>query len=316
MSLRVFFRYLNLHSQLKYSDLMDAYSKVDSFMLFTCDFELTPLLFRGLSLEDAEKEIEAGLEWLLSLLNDKDVRATFFVEGFLCKLFPHLVVKIGEAGHEIGCHGYVHASYGGIWFPLQHVIPRNLPVSERRVHIRRASKLIEETVGDRPRSFRAPFLALDEKTIKILSDEGFLSDSSLYNLAYGKLSLPYHPNIFDLTLEGDEAIYEVPITVSPLTKRKWLIFQTHVPLLDLDISKIRKTAFLLQMISSSHGLPTIIVPLMHLSEYFIYEEGQVRMIQENIMRLIQFLEYVERIGMKSVTMSDMIEIFAREYAAV
>jgi hypothetical protein len=294
------------HSSFEYSHVT-----LDSFLVFTCDFEITPLLYRGLSLEDAKKEIEVGIEWLLPLLKEKNILATFFVEGLLCKWFPHLVGMLKEEGHEIGCHGYIHASYGGVWFPLRHVIPKNLSVCERRVHIRRAVKVIETSVGERPRSFRAPYLAVDEKTIEILKDEGFLVDSSLYNLAFGMPSLPYHLNPFNVAREGEGELFEAPITVSPVPRRKRLFFYTHVPLMDLDITTIRNTIFLLQRVSSFSDNPTIIIPIIHLWEYFFYKASQIQINHENITKLNHFFELSKRIGMKSVTMRDMIEIFDR-----
>lgn len=194
--------------------------------------------------------------------------------------------------------------------PLRYGIPKNLSVSERRVHIRRATKLIETAVGERPRSFRAPYLAVDEKTIEILRDEDFLVDSSLYNLAFGKPSLPYHPHPFDLTREGEGHLFEAPITVSPVPQRKGLFFHTHLPLMELNISTIRNAISHLQSISSLYDHPaTIIIPIIHLWEYFFYSASQIQMLHENITKLNQFLEFTESIGMKSVTMSEMMEKF-------
>lgn len=124
MSLRIFIQYMNPYTPSQYVSFKYSNVTVDSFLVFTCDFEISPLLYCGLSLEDAGEEIEAGIEWLLPMLKEKDIMATFFVEGLLCKWFPHLVEMLGEAGHEIGCHGYVHASYGGVWFPYDTEFPR------------------------------------------------------------------------------------------------------------------------------------------------------------------------------------------------
>src|SRR5687767_3717480 len=45
------------------------------------------------------------------LLEDFDatgVRATFFILGFVAERYPELVRRIHAAGHEIGCHSYLH----------------------------------------------------------------------------------------------------------------------------------------------------------------------------------------------------------------
>jgi peptidoglycan-N-acetylglucosamine deacetylase len=46
---------------------------------------------------------------LLDLLGRVNVRATFFVLGWVAERHPELVAEIRSAGHEIGSHGYAHA---------------------------------------------------------------------------------------------------------------------------------------------------------------------------------------------------------------
>src|SRR5262245_42714862 len=45
---------------------------------------------------------------LLDLLDRRQVRATFFVVGWIAERHPELIQDIISAGHEIGSHGYWH----------------------------------------------------------------------------------------------------------------------------------------------------------------------------------------------------------------
>ena len=45
---------------------------------------------------------------LLTLLAEQQVRATFFVLGWVAENVPGLVRQIALAGHEIASHGYSH----------------------------------------------------------------------------------------------------------------------------------------------------------------------------------------------------------------
>ena len=45
---------------------------------------------------------------MLTVLEEKNVKATFFVTGRFAKKFPQLVQNIAAKGHEIGNHGYSH----------------------------------------------------------------------------------------------------------------------------------------------------------------------------------------------------------------
>ena len=46
---------------------------------------------------------------VLDLLDEFDIRATFFVVADVVEHYPGLVESIVERGHEIGCHGLHHA---------------------------------------------------------------------------------------------------------------------------------------------------------------------------------------------------------------
>ncbi len=49
-----------------------------------------------------------GMPRLLPLLESFGVRATFFVTGIIVALYPGLMRRIADGGHEIGIHGEVH----------------------------------------------------------------------------------------------------------------------------------------------------------------------------------------------------------------
>lgn len=53
----------------------------------------------------------AAVASILSTLQDKGVRATFFVTGEFARRFPGDVAAIVDAGHRIGNHSDTHASY-------------------------------------------------------------------------------------------------------------------------------------------------------------------------------------------------------------
>lgn len=48
---------------------------------------------------------------LMALLEEKDVRATFFLCGYRIELFPDLPGALRRSGHELGVHGYSHSCF-------------------------------------------------------------------------------------------------------------------------------------------------------------------------------------------------------------
>ena len=53
-------------------------------------------------------EYDRLLEEILEKLENRQVRGTFFCVGKLATMFPHVVRKISDAGHEVGCHSNNH----------------------------------------------------------------------------------------------------------------------------------------------------------------------------------------------------------------
>lgn len=49
-----------------------------------------------------------GIPRLLPLLESRGIRATFFVTGIIGSVYPGLLKRIADGGHEIGIHGAVH----------------------------------------------------------------------------------------------------------------------------------------------------------------------------------------------------------------
>ena len=134
---------------------------------FTCDLEpdCPPFLegFRG---------VEEGLPRLLSLLEDADVRATFFTTGDVARKYPEAVRAVLAGGHELGCHGMTHTAFTAM----------SRDVAEAEI---RESATILRSHSD-VTSFRAPYLRFPDEFLPILEDSGFKLDSSQakYKKAY------------------------------------------------------------------------------------------------------------------------------------
>ncbi|MCA9630889.1 MAG: polysaccharide deacetylase family protein [Myxococcales bacterium] len=82
---------------------------------------------------------------ILDILEEKNVRATFFVVGRKVRLFPELVKQIAERGHGLGLHGYQHDRLFS-WKTPRYV----------EEDIQRTQTAIEEACGVRPTLFRPP----------------------------------------------------------------------------------------------------------------------------------------------------------------
>ena len=93
--------------------------------------------------------IETPTDELLAILDELNIKATFFMTGEFVLNFPESAKKIRDAGHEIGCHSLSHP----------HLLTYGLDMRFKQV--RRNVEIIRETLGVNPRLFRPPFGEFD-----------------------------------------------------------------------------------------------------------------------------------------------------------
>ena len=64
-----------------------------------------------------ESRIIKNTEMILELFEKYDVKATFFVLGYIAEKFPDMIKKISGLGHEIASHSYAPVSYTHLTLP-------------------------------------------------------------------------------------------------------------------------------------------------------------------------------------------------------
>lgn len=160
-----------------------------------------------------EDRIEYSLKKLIDLLGENNIKATFFVLGYIAKKHPKLIRKLAEEGHEVASHGSFHK------------LVYKETEEEFREDIKYARNTIEEIIGKEVVIFRASTWSISKNTLwalEILEDEGFICDSSIQPFQTqisgikGAPINPYHPIIDGKKLK----ILEFPPTVLSFYKVK------------------------------------------------------------------------------------------------
>ncbi|NLY47124.1 MAG: polysaccharide deacetylase family protein [Tissierella sp.] len=108
--------------------------------------------------------IDWGNEYIDEMLNifkDNEIKITFFPTGRWAENNSDILLKIYNAGHEIGNHGYRHLDYDKLDY--------NTNYSE----IDTAHKIIEDIINESPKYFSPPSGAFNESTIKAADDLGY-----------------------------------------------------------------------------------------------------------------------------------------------
>jgi peptidoglycan/xylan/chitin deacetylase (PgdA/CDA1 family) len=108
--------------------------------------------------------IEEGMALLLDLLDQENVRGTFFVTGEVATRYPRSVQEILSRGHELGSHSLTHSN-----FTL-------LDRGGAREDIRASMDILRQF--GQVQSFRAPHLMFPDRFLRLLEEAGLVTDSS------------------------------------------------------------------------------------------------------------------------------------------
>ena len=136
-----------------------------------------------------------GAERILALLQRHGIAATWFIPGHTIETYPAMSVRIAEAGHEIGHHGWTHMT------------PVTMSRDEEEAGLQRGTDAIVKLCGRKPRGYRSPAWDLSENTIELLVARGFLYESSMMGNDY----TPYFART------GDVIALEEPMVLGPET---------------------------------------------------------------------------------------------------
>ncbi len=125
--------------------------------------------------------VERNTLRMLDLLSEHDVRATFFVLGWVAERWPRLVTEIAGRGHEVACHGYAHR------------LVYKLGPEKFRADVSRGKRILEDCLGAPVRGFRAASYSIVASTLwalDIVIEEGFQYDSSIFPVHHDIYGIP------------------------------------------------------------------------------------------------------------------------------
>ncbi|OHB54857.1 MAG: hypothetical protein A2Y12_05450 [Planctomycetes bacterium GWF2_42_9] len=149
-----------------------------------------------------------GTPRILEILAKSEVPATFFFTAEAAKLHPDVVKNVDEAGHEIGCHSLCHETLGDEIIPIPGLKPVLPEECYHRLSL--ATQILQDVLGKKITSFRAPRLWGSTAMVNALEDLGYVADASYPMFYYQKRLIPYHPSREDWTAEGGMRIVEIP----------------------------------------------------------------------------------------------------------
>lgn len=161
-----------------------------------------------------ETRIHSNVDKIFNLLAKSNLKATFFVVGWIAEKYPEVLNKIDKLGYEIGSHTNMHQ--------LMYEQKRN----EVQQDLKRSIDIIQSITGKKVTAFRAPGFSITEKNkwaFEVLAENGITHDSSVFPAGRAHGGFPSfskaEPSI--IKINGYE-LKEFPINTVPILGKKWI----------------------------------------------------------------------------------------------
>jgi polysaccharide deacetylase family sporulation protein PdaB len=100
---------------------------------------------------------------ILAILDEYDIKTTFFLVGFWLERYPEVARRIAEAGHEIGYHSATHPHMA------------SLSAEQIQQELMSTHQQIKEITGQEARLFRPPFGEYNNRVIDNAEKVGYLT---------------------------------------------------------------------------------------------------------------------------------------------
>jgi polysaccharide deacetylase family protein (PEP-CTERM system associated) len=153
--------------------------------------------------EEKSSTVQKNTACILDLLKKFNIKATFFILGWVAERQPDLVKYIYTQGHEVACHGYGHER------------ANQLKGDDALRDITKSKNILKKIIGEEIVGYRAPNFSISDNILEHLKELNFVYDSSYnpfsLNRRYGSIS-----GSLSKVGEGcyltEKGIYEIPLS--------------------------------------------------------------------------------------------------------
>ncbi|NOY73033.1 MAG: DUF3473 domain-containing protein [Gammaproteobacteria bacterium] len=156
--------------------------------------------------------VEKNTQRLMDIFDEAQVKATFFVLGWVADRNRSLVKEIARRGHEVASHGYSHQ-----------LVYNQTPEVFREETVR-SKELLEDIIQAPVRGYRAASYSITKDSLwalDILAEAGFEYDSSIFPVRHDRYGIPDAEEIPHRlkTLKG-HSLVEFPLSTAKIFNHK------------------------------------------------------------------------------------------------
>jgi len=158
--------------------------------------------------ETIPTRVEQNVDKLLSIFSDNNVKATFFILGWIAERHPEMIKRIADDGHEVASHGYSHTRIV------------NLSKDQFREDIMKTNGILGELANKNITGYRAPSYSISLNNLwahDILEECGFKYSSSIYPIKHDIYGIPGSPRFSYRVASGN--LLEIPISTLKIFNR-------------------------------------------------------------------------------------------------
>lgn len=155
--------------------------------------------------------VEGNIDRILTLFEQRNVKATFFTLGWIAERYPAMVRRIVAAGHELASHGY------------DHLRASEQSQAEFREDVRSSKAILEDIGGQAVLGYRAPSFSIGSNNLwalDVLLESGYRYSSSIYPIRHDHYGMPDAPR-FSFYPNGPDKLLEVPVTTVRMFERNF-----------------------------------------------------------------------------------------------
>lgn len=161
-----------------------------------------------------ESRIHSNMDKIFDLLEKSNLKATFFVVGWIAEKYPEIINRIDDFGSEIGSHTNMH----------QLMYEQNR--AEVKEDLEKSIDILQSITGKKVTAFRAPGFSITEKNkwvLEVLAENGITHDSSIFPSGRAHGGFPSYstskPSIIEL---NGHKLKEFPINTASILSKKWI----------------------------------------------------------------------------------------------
>ena len=158
--------------------------------------------------DSLEHRVARNMDRIFEIFSENNVKATFFVLGWVAERYPEVVKKIIANGHELASHGYGHQRVS------------DMSREQFKSDIVLAKNILEDISGQAIKGYRAPSYSIGEKNIwalQILAETGHEYSSSIYPIEHDHYGYPAAPRF--VFKDEKTGLIEIPITTMKMANR-------------------------------------------------------------------------------------------------